>query len=49
MIFPRVLVYKWEAGRSWTMGGRLMSTCVNFKVIVKVCKIWMHMVEGHDF
>jgi len=27
VIFPRVLVYEWEAYRGWTTSGRLVAAC----------------------
>jgi len=49
MIFPRVLVFEWGARRGWITGGRLVAACVDLEVMVKVCRIWMNMVEDHGY
>jgi len=35
IIFPRMLVCEWEAGRGWTTSGRLVAACVVLRLLSK--------------
>jgi len=43
--FPCVLVYEWQTRKGWTTGDRRVVACVNLKIIVKVCRIWINMMK----
>jgi len=48
VIVPHVLVYEWRLVEVGSRVGARGSMC-HLKVIIKVRRSWMNMVEDHDF